>query len=306
MPANISLTELKGISEPLCKLIDAIRAGIGVVYQPTQIRRKAKAEADAAIIMAEGEAQANIRLAESHGKTLDIEARAKERIASRERRRQKNIEAIMEKAETALPETVSETAVDDDWVARFFEECQDIKNEEMQNVWAKLLAGEVARPGSFSLRTLALVKVLRKEDAHLFTRLCAYIWMFPNGPCAIINDDPQPGTASNELNFEQLTHLEALGLITFQPLSGFTLTFTTNPPRPMLTALYYGQLHLLKLPENSKCLQIGKLMLTAVGKELAPVAGSGPDEDYRRRIVTHWRQTGIEVDEPSLVSSATT
>jgi hypothetical protein len=306
MADNFSLTELKGISEPLCKLIEAIRAGIGVVYEPTHIRRKAKAEADAAIIVAQGQAQANISLAESQAKTLDIEARAWERIAGRERRRQKNIEAIMEKAEMALPDSVSDKPVDEDWVARFFEECQDIKNEEMQNLWAKLLAGEVARPGSFSLRTLAVVKVLRKEDAHLFTRLCSCIWFMAKGPCAVIFDDPELGTARSGLNFEELTHMDALGLVTFQPLGGFSLISQNNVLPVTHFANYYGQGHLLTLAQNIKRLELGKVMLTAIGRELVPVAGSSPNEDYRNWVVNHWRQMTIEVQVLPEVFTATT
>ena len=43
-------------------------------------------------------------------------------------------------------------------------------NLEMQLIWAQLLAGEVAEPGTFSLRTLQLVRNLQESDARLFRK----------------------------------------------------------------------------------------------------------------------------------------
>src|SRR5947209_1282777 len=89
--STVSLTELTGLSKPLCKLIDAVQAGIGMLYQPTHIRRGARAKADAAllkaksdselaVIEAEASAEAAIIKAEGEAKALDTLNRAKERI----------------------------------------------------------------------------------------------------------------------------------------------------------------------------------------------------------------------------------
>jgi hypothetical protein len=134
---NALLVALAG-SLPVCKLIETIRAGGGMWYLPYHIRQKAKADAEATVIAAESHAKANMILAESQALAIDIEAREKARIAGRERRRQKNIEYIVDKTASILPESVSEQPVDDDWVARFFENSQDVSNEEMQNLWASL------------------------------------------------------------------------------------------------------------------------------------------------------------------------
>src|SRR5712691_8920424 len=95
----------------------------------------------------------------------------------------------MAKAAKEMPESVSDKPVEQDWVSRFLEDCQDVSNEDMQTVWGRLLAGEVTKPGSFSFRTLATVKMLRPEVANLFTRLCSFVWLNQRVPTAII---PQP------------------------------------------------------------------------------------------------------------------
>src|SRR5947208_71749 len=140
---NFSLIDTKALSEPVTKLIEAVRSAVGVIYEPTNIRRKAKAESDAAIIKLGGEIELR-----------DIAQRASERINNRELRRQKNIESIVTQAQEELPETVDKHPVNEDWITQFFNLSQDVGDSEMQTVWARLLAGEVARPEGFSLRTL--------------------------------------------------------------------------------------------------------------------------------------------------------
>ena len=81
-----------------------------------------------------------------------------------------------------LLQEVSQEPLDWDWAVKFFEMCKDVGNEDMQSVWAKILAGETAQPGSFSLRTLALVKTIRKVEAELFTKLCSFVLQFPEWP----------------------------------------------------------------------------------------------------------------------------
>jgi hypothetical protein len=71
--SNISLIDLGKLSEPATKLIDTVANAVGVTYEPTRVRRKAKAEADATII-----------IAKSHQEIRGIELRAAERLRKRE------------------------------------------------------------------------------------------------------------------------------------------------------------------------------------------------------------------------------
>ena len=42
---------------------------------------------------------------------------------------------------------------------------------------------------------------------------------------------------------------------------------------------------------------IGHVLLTRVGSELAPISGSMPDEGYREAVVADWRSMGFGVEE---------
>jgi hypothetical protein len=87
-----------------------------------------------------------------------------------------NILQVSQKAfnEFTEQEEVSSEKVDQDWATRFFNIVEDISDEEMHNLWAKILAGEIKQPKSFSLRTLEILRNLSKEEAEAFIRNAPY------------------------------------------------------------------------------------------------------------------------------------
>lgn len=168
---NFSLVNLGKLSKPATKLIECVSAAIGAWYEPTRIRNEAEARGDAMITLARKEGEAN-----------NIALRAALRISDLELRRQQNIEQVTLTAVDLIEKLESEDPVDPDWTYFFIESCQDVGDEEMQSLWAKILAGEVSRPGSFSRRTMEIVRTLDKQHAAMFTKTCEFcfqrsVWM---------------------------------------------------------------------------------------------------------------------------------
>lgn len=93
-------------------------------------------------------------------------------IIEKEARRLKTRKRIVEKAASIKSddENISDEKPTDDWMARFFNTVEDITEDTMQNLWAQILAGEVKRPHSFSLRTLDILRNMTKEDAELYVK----------------------------------------------------------------------------------------------------------------------------------------
>ncbi|WP_320752595.1 DUF2806 domain-containing protein, partial [Enterobacter cloacae] len=156
---------LSGLSQPGTKLIEKMSDAIGVLYEPTRIRKKAKAEAEA-------KRTELISKLELEG----IEKRAVERFLKRETKRQENIENITIQAAQNLSETDKVNDIDEDWIEAFLRECQDINDEQMQTLWSRILTEEAKFKGSFSLRTLKLLSTLNKEEANLITYFGKYVW----------------------------------------------------------------------------------------------------------------------------------
>lgn len=63
---------------------------------------------------------------------------------------------------------------DFDWFVNFYETVGNISDEDMQILWAKILAGEISKTASFSLKTIDVLKNLSKKDAELFENICLY------------------------------------------------------------------------------------------------------------------------------------
>lgn len=53
----------------------------------------------------------------------------------------------------------------------------------MQDLWSRILTGEITNPGSFSLRTLELLKNLSKKEAETFNKIANLALTSFNSPC---------------------------------------------------------------------------------------------------------------------------
>ncbi|MFT3772988.1 MAG: DUF2806 domain-containing protein [Minicystis sp.] len=89
-----------------------------------------------------------------------------------EQRRFRNTKRVLSETIKVLPEhaETSEEPVEPDWYARFFDNVKDVSHEDMQKLWGRLLAGEIAKPGRYSLRTLDVLRNMAPVEARIFER----------------------------------------------------------------------------------------------------------------------------------------
>jgi len=158
-----SLLNLGELSKPATVLIEKISDAVGGIAKPWQIGRVAKAEAEAEIIRAE----ASIKITE-------LERRGLERLVREEGQKQENIEKITAQAIPQLKDGAKPENLEKDWLINFFDKSRLTSDEEMQSLWASILAGQTNAPGKFSKKTVEIVSFLEKEDALLFTELCKF------------------------------------------------------------------------------------------------------------------------------------
>ena len=163
------LANLGELTKPATVLIEKILDAVGGVFKPYQIVRVAKAEAEAELIHANAQIQIS-----------GLERRAMYRFLEEEGKKQSNIEGITQKALPLLEEKSCPQNVEDDWITNFFDKSRIVSDEDMQQLWSRVLAGEANRPGAFSKRTVNLLADLDKRDAELFTRLCGFAWVIGN------------------------------------------------------------------------------------------------------------------------------
>ena len=78
---------------------------------------------------------------------------------------------ILEKAQKYTKNDTNCSDIDSVWLMNFFDECKNINDEQMQEIFASILAGEMDHPGTFSLRTLGVLKMLESKEAESFSKL---------------------------------------------------------------------------------------------------------------------------------------
>ncbi|XGV96379.1 MAG: DUF2806 domain-containing protein [Leptolyngbya sp. BL-A-14] len=279
-----SLINLGDVSKPAVVLIEKISDAIGGLFKPYHIRQIARAEADADKI----KAIAQIEITE-------LQQRALQRFVFEEAKKQNNIEAITAKALPYLNEDANPNDVEDDWITNFFDKSRLISDEHMQELWAKLLAGEANSPGSYSKRTIDLLSSLDKADALLFSTLCRFCFFLEEDISPLIYSQDYLIYTNSGINFSTLNHLDDIGLISFNFMSGYALS---ELPKH-INAIYHTILLSIEFPEvQDNHLDTGKVILTKAGQELARICVSEPISDFLDYVLGMWRDKGLVISSP--------
>lgn len=280
MEEGKALINIGELSKPATVLIEKISEAVGGIFRPQQIRRVAEAEADAEKIRAVSKIE-----------VTDLQRRAMLRFLEEEAKKQQNIENITSKALPNVGENSTPEKIENDWLANFFDKCRLISDEEMQNLWAKVLAGEANKPGKFSKRTIAVLGSLDKTDALLFQSLCSFKWAIGDG-VPLIYDEQDQIYVKNGINFAVIKHLGEIGLISHEGLTGYRLM--VEKKKAAMT--YFGHRVLIEFPnERDNELQLGKVLLSKAGQELSGICDSKPCDGFKDFVVNKWKSLGLKV-----------
>jgi len=282
MPTENPLTIFGDISKPATVLIEKVAEALGGYFKPYQIKRVARAQAEAEIIKAQGQID-----------VTDLHRRAIARFVAEEARNQNNIESITEQAIPQLEDSAKPQDVDDDWITNFFDKCRIVSDDQMQSLWAKVLAGEANSPGSFSKRTVNFLGSLDKVDADLFTSLCGFGWLVGE-VVPVVFDVLEPIYNKKGIDFSSLSHLDDIGLVSF---NNIRVSLLELPKR--ITISYYGTpLNLEFTKQQGNDLDIGNVLLTKTGQQLFTICGSKPVDGFVDYVIPHWAKKGTILSSP--------
>ncbi len=311
------------------KLIDYSASGIGslagTMLAPWKARRMGKAKIESA--------KADIQISELQHNAL-VEARRRiekydseehsynnldgyvsERIQFQEEKRLANIESVIYKAAQELEDKeVPDIEPDHDWIARFFGSVQDVSSEEMQILWAKILAGQVERPDRTSLRTLGVLQEMDRNTAKLFEKFCSmcmfletYDGVYDGRICSLGKNAGDNSLESFGLNFGKLNQLQEYGLIISDYNSWrqyFPLILTqrkeimVNPPHYHIPFRFQKNLWILSQANTNKRVQEIKIngpSLTISGLELSRVVECKPAPDFTEKLQSFFQTKNLRM-----------
>ena len=270
--------DLGNLAEPAKVLIAKISGAVGGIFKPWQMIRVAKAEAEIDRIRADSEIE-----------ITDLHRRAARRWLEEEAKKQANIEGITEKALPLLEEGSAPQDVSDDWITNFFDKSRTVSDEEMQQLWSRVLAGEANAPGGFSRKTVNIMGDLNKCDAELFTNLLGFVWIFGEVRAPLVFDAQEDIYRERGITFASLSHLQSLGLIRLD-MTGVGLTVNSKK----LDARYFDEKVQITLPKDkSNSLDVGTVMLTRAGYELSQVCNPEPVDGFFDFAYKKWSSRSL-------------
>ena len=210
---------------------------------------------------AEAEAYATVRKVDAENAAALIKLQGEDQLAdyilAREKRKMNNVQSVVEQAQQHFVEgeQVSREPVNQDWVNRFFTIVEDVSDSEMQKLWAQILAGEIKRPKSYSLRTLELLRNLTIEEALDIQEASKYY----------INSVGLCSEQSFGVNINLQSKMDELGIICGENLiSSFILSPNDEP-----WDLIIGKSRLIRIyPKDKVTIQLRHYTVTKIGKEI--------------------------------------
>jgi uncharacterized repeat protein (TIGR03899 family) len=308
---SIELNDIAGLSKPLTKLIEVVSGGIGTLYLPTKIRQEAKARADAEQIAALGKIETTNKARDlqlhaelKHIEQLvsdrpDLAERARMRILTREIEGYANLEAVADYAAQELPENVSPNPLDADWRRKFFLEAENVCDTDMQLLWGKILAGEVAAPGTFSLRTLDTLRQLSRAEAEVFQGACALA--MADGWIAQPSSDLNTALKPFGLSFETILMLRDSGLLitdNAEKQFGFLDSVVAGAVRSadsekQISVMLKNNGVIIQVSSPTNRFAIPALLFTKAGRELQRLIADAENPAYLNALGQALRQRGI-------------
>ena len=334
------------------KLLDYAASGIGSVAGPMLASWRARHEANAKLIAAQGQSEAQRILAEGDATTMGIIASAQadaratlvspnstlegqlefgetvtQRIRFQEGKRQSNIGQVVTQAAIEIEsKEVEDHEPDHDWTARFFNDVQDVSSEEMQRLWARILAGQVERPGSTSIKSLGILKDLDEATATLFRKFCSICVSIRHGGINFEDarvpflGDYSAGNALRDYGFEfsKLKVLSEHGLIdpeynTWHDYGASTGLSIPQTQKLMYFPFWFQGKYWILLAQGAgaqrKELKLSGVALTGSGQEISKVVDLMPVQPYGDHLVEHFKKNSLQMVEvpswePRIVDSS--
>lgn len=281
----------KVLVDPVMKLLDMVGNAAGTMYEPHHIRKMADAEAYK--IKAVGNAVGEIAMlpasydngsiAVNSTDTDDLLKRAEMRERLQKIREQQNIENVIGYAQQELlgMDPIPDTPVDDDWINRLLNNAKEVSSETMQFIWGKILAGEVAAPGSFSKRTLDTIRNLSQSEAQAFQAVAPLVFHAERDSFITANHDI---LKSYGVRYEDCMLLDECGLLVQSMGVSINFVMAKGDPGYLHTKTLSAVIEAKSEVENTYSLSI--YSLTRAGRELYRILDIGSNDGYFRSVMS--------------------
>jgi hypothetical protein len=210
--------------------------------------------------------------------------------------RQINLDQIsslaIEEATADEDATADDKAVDPDWFTHWRNRAQDVSNQDMQRLWARILTGQAKTAGSYSVHTLEFLSRMSRDDAELIAKLGQFA-LDGRGVAGATFDGRRASLASAGVTLDHLLYLSDLGIL--GGVTGFTTVSLRLPFREDQTYQRHATVRchdkaLIFRPKTVEVLQIGGYPISIVGGELLTLAACQANLDNLKEVADTRRE----------------
>jgi hypothetical protein len=184
----------------------------------------------------------------------------------------------------------SDTPIDDDWIYSWRDYAGRVSSEELQDLWGRILAGEVKQPGTYSMRTLEFLKGLSKSEADLISKAARFVI---DGR---IYREKEEFLEPEGVNFSSLLFLQDIGILSGVEALGLTTTYKTIDQNKYFKGLVASnKIILIEHEDKNKTVEAEVYLLTRVGAEVLRLASFGVNTDYLDSVAKDYAKKGFNV-----------
>lgn len=183
----------------------------------------------------------------------------------------------------SLDDQSADQAIDDDWLNQFARYAEDASSDQLQQIWGRVLAGEIHKPGSFSRHTLRFIAELDRETAEnceLIGRHIIQHWFLKN----------DRWNAGNE--YLATVDLQRLGVIEGIGIGGPQQSFDIDANG--VAAIAGQKWGLLVRGTPGTKLQVSVVILTRMGREVMSLLEVAEERESLREVANTLNKNGLE------------
>jgi len=318
----MQIKDLTGLSKPITRLIEVSSVGIGKLTEAHFHKKMSDAKAYEIKVVSEAISDAKGVVdkvsydrselfasctqqgieEERVEATLQLLERTNQRFIAQESKRQENIESVISEAADILKDEdeVPENKPDHDWTTRFFRYSEDISSSsEMQTFWGKILAGEIKKPDTYSLRFLDVIRNISPDEAELFCKVCNYGIESGNGEIFFLRE--HSFYTQQGLKFSDLLLLSDIGLINLDPSLTYDMPAVASSGK--FNLLYSDYLVIINVEGSLPSVALQICTFTTIGKEVKTLVETKLSVEYLTILASKFKiHKGISVSYAKIIS----
>lgn len=268
------------------KFIEVVAQGIGILYEPTNIKMIAKARKEEIKTITEAIRESDLPISYNNGpvaidaSTKELIERTRKKSLYVETKKQKNIEDIIIGAYFNIETNseVSEEELQGEWINRFFNIAGEISSDDLKLIWSKILSEEIRNPGNCSIRTLETLRNISRKEAEIFKKISNYI--FKSGNIYYL---PNEDSLLKDVNItdNEILQLDEAGLIN----SSIAINVSINFNEDEKEEIKYNTKKIFCTKDKKEKIKLSAFLLTEAGRNIFDILTPNFEEKYFEKYI---------------------